>query len=244
MEDGLFHTQVHLGTISDVQIDLQTKLVKQQSFLEYIRYGCQINLMVAIDFTGSNGYPSSSRSLHYIHPNGQYNDYQQAIKSVGTILAEYDSDNSFPVWGFVIRFMLNSPVLFCLSQGAVVKGSMLASPVFNANFESDPYVKGVDGIMEVYRKAVHGVSFSGPTNFAPVINQACSLCSEQFSKDSQKYGILLILTDGEISDMSATTNAIIKGSALPLSIIIVGVCFGGFVRFLTLSRLEMQALTK
>lgn len=47
--------------------------------------------------------------------------------------------------------------------------------------------------------------------------------SEQVTQDNQKYFILLIITDGKISDMKETTDAIVRGSSLPLSIIIVGV---------------------
>ena len=43
------------------------------------------------------------------------------------------------------------------------------------------------------------------------------------SQDNQKYTILLIITDGVISDMQKTTDAIVYGSGLPLSIIVVGV---------------------
>lgn len=44
-------------------------------------------------------------------------------------------------------------------------------------------------------------------------------CSQQ----SQKYNILLIITDGVISDLQKTIDQIVYGSELPLSIIIVGV---------------------
>ena len=37
------------------------------------------------------------------------------------------------------------------------------------------------------------------------------------------YNILLIITDGEIHDMATTKDLIVQASALPLSIIIVGV---------------------
>jgi hypothetical protein len=40
---------------------------------------------------------------------------------------------------------------------------------------------------------------------------------------NQKYNILLIITDGIINDMQATINEVVRGSDLPLSIIIVGV---------------------
>jgi copine 1/2/3 len=44
-----------------------------------------------------------------------------------------------------------------------------------------------------------------------------------FSQEKQKYHILLIITDGMINDLEETKAAIIAASALPLSIIIVGV---------------------
>jgi len=43
------------------------------------------------------------------------------------------------------------------------------------------------------------------------------------NQQNQKYMILLILTDGIINDMEKTIDQIVRGSALPLSIIIVGV---------------------
>ena len=40
---------------------------------------------------------------------------------------------------------------------------------------------------------------------------------------NQQYHILMIITDGVISDMQATIDEIVRGSNLPLSIVIVGV---------------------
>ena len=34
----------------------------------------------------------------------KWNDYQKAIFSVGSILAKYDSDQKFPVWGFGAKY--------------------------------------------------------------------------------------------------------------------------------------------
>lgn len=44
---------------------------------------------IAIDFTGSNGEPSSPQSLHYINPEG-YNEYLSAIWAVGNVIQDYD----------------------------------------------------------------------------------------------------------------------------------------------------------
>lgn len=46
---------------------------------------------------------------------------------------------------------------------------------------------------------------------------------EQVTQANQKYFILLIITDGIINDMQKTIDQVVRGSNLPLSIIIVGV---------------------
>lgn len=38
--------------------------------LQFIAGGCEISLVVAIDFTASNGDPAMPNSLHYINPAG------------------------------------------------------------------------------------------------------------------------------------------------------------------------------
>merc|ERR1711881_188348 len=43
------------------------------------------------------------------------------------------------------------------------------------------------------------------------------------SQRNQKYIILMIITDGIINDMEKTIDQIVRGSSLPVSIIIVGV---------------------
>ena len=47
--------------------------------------------------------------------------------------------------------------------------------------------------------------------------------NEHVQQNNQKYFILLIITDGIINDMQKTIDEIVRGSAYPLSIIIVGV---------------------
>jgi hypothetical protein len=66
---------------------------------------------------------------------------------------------------------------------------------------------------------------SGPTHFAPLIRQATQIVESKggCTQTSQKYSILLILTDGMINDVEETKAAIVKASHHPLSIIIVGI---------------------
>lgn len=56
-------------------------------------------MIVAIDFTGSNGTPKHPTSLHYINPTAP-NQYQIAIASISQILMNYDSDKKIPAFGF------------------------------------------------------------------------------------------------------------------------------------------------
>lgn len=56
-------------------------------------------MIIAIDFTASNGVPKSPNSLHYMDHN-KPNQYQTAISSVAQILLNYDSDKRIPAFGF------------------------------------------------------------------------------------------------------------------------------------------------
>jgi hypothetical protein len=67
---------------------------------------------------------------------------------------------------------------------------------------SNPHCLGVRGLLDAYAGAIHRVTLWGPTNFAPVIRHAIEIARETGS--GQKYLVLLIITDGAITDMYAT----------------------------------------
>lgn len=73
------------------------------TFVDYLRGGCELSLMVAIDFTGSNGDPSLPDSLHYVVNGGRLNPYEHCITVIGSVLEQYDKDKKFPVYGFGAR---------------------------------------------------------------------------------------------------------------------------------------------
>ena len=66
-----------------------TPTSNQPSFVDYVSGGCEFNVTVAIDFTGSNGDPRQPGTLHYLHKDGQLNDYEKAIKAILTVLGTY-----------------------------------------------------------------------------------------------------------------------------------------------------------
>lgn len=65
------------------------------------------------------------------------------------------------------------------------------------------------------------IQLYGPTNFAPIIDHVARIASTD--QTGANYYVLLIITDGIITDMANTIRAIIAASYLPMSIIIVGV---------------------
>ncbi|THG17996.1 hypothetical protein TEA_001391 [Camellia sinensis var. sinensis] len=84
-------------------------------------------------------------------------------------------------------------------------------------------VEGVEGIMAAYGSALRNVALAGPTLFGQVINTAAEIAGRSLSQDSSKYFVLLIITDGVLTDLQETKDALVMASDLPLSILIVGV---------------------
>ena len=178
----------------------------EYDFTDFLRSGTQLNLMVAIDFTGSNGVPSQSSSLHYLR-GGSPNSYERAIWAVGGILEPYDSSKTFPVWGFGGRPMGSHGVNHCFSLAATE-------------------VQGVHGILEAYHTCLQSVELSGPTLFEHILRTASDIARR--SPPGEAYSVLLILTDGAIHDMPTTKSLIVDASVLPMSIIIVGIGHADF----------------
>ncbi|XP_033470711.1 copine-8 [Epinephelus lanceolatus] len=175
------------------------------TFLDYIKGGTQINFTVAIDFTASNGNPAQPTSLHYMSPY-QLNAYAMALKAVGEIIQDYDSDKMFPALGF----------------GAKLPPDGRVSHEFALNGNpQNPYCAGIEGVMEAYYQSLKSVQLYGPTNFSPVVNHVARYAASV--KDGSQYFVLLIITDGVISDMAQTKESIVNAACLPMSIIIVGV---------------------
>uniref|UniRef100_A0A7N5ZST0 C2 domain-containing protein n=1 Tax=Anabas testudineus TaxID=64144 RepID=A0A7N5ZST0_ANATE len=184
------------------------KRCQEYTFLDYIMGGCQIHFTIAIDFTGSNGDPISPQSLHYISPEG-YNEYLAAIWAVGNVIQDYNSSKMFPVFGF----------------GAQVPPTWQVSHEFPINFNpANPFCEGIEGVVHAYRQCLPQLKLWGPTNFSPVINHVACFARQAIQQNmASHYFVLLIITDGVITDMDQTRTAIVAASRLPMSIIIVGV---------------------
>jgi len=181
-------------------------LRREYSFIEYISGGMQLEFAVCVDFTASNGPIHTPQSLHYID-NRVPNQYEMAIRSVLEICEHYNHSKIFDAMGFGAKIPPNYEVKHLF-------------PLNVHNFQRQ--VEGVNGVLNAYKTCLTSTQLYGPTNFEPSIQEFAQK-ARTFPRDGSRYQILLIITDGVITDMMKTKLAIINASDLPLSIIIVGV---------------------
>lgn len=192
--------------LEDKKFLLNSNLSKSYKFLDYIKGGTKISAMIAIDFTASNGNPNETDSLHSVQKVP--NLYEMAIDSCVSTIANYDTDQQFPVFGYGAKVdPKNDQVSHC----------------FPINMTNDPNIFQVKGILDCYRNCIQNstIKLHGPTHFAPII-KLCTQIAKNV-KNYSTYSILMILTDGMINDWEETTDAVVEASKYPLSIIIVGI---------------------
>ena len=71
----------------------------------------------------------------------------------------------------------------------------------------DPEVDGLEGVVEAYKHAIGKVTLNGPTNFAPVLELVNEMTEKMScTQEYQQYNILLIITDGIITDLQKTID--------------------------------------
>lgn len=127
------------------------------------------------------------------------------------IIQDYDSDKQFPVLGFGARlppdgrisheFYVNmnptNPYCNGVAGGLILSHDVIIKNIYKVSINSF-----VIGVLEAYRSCIRQVQLYGPTNFTPVIEHVIKFA--QSYNDGNNYFILLILTDGVISDMPQT----------------------------------------
>jgi hypothetical protein len=183
-------------------------------FFEYLQNDLNITVITAIDFTASNGYYDQPNSLHRITP-GFLNDYKAVIASVCEILLNYDSDKLIHTYGFG-----GCPSGFPQLNHSSGKVSHFFPLTGDWNKCAG---EGIKGVFDIYTNALTKVELSGPTFFAPMFEEIVKFTKTSWKVDQDNYTVLLVITDGSIHDINRTIEEVIKGSELPLSIIIIGV---------------------
>ena len=130
------------------------------------------------------------------------------------ILDCYNSDKMYPMYGFGAN-VKNAPEPKKPTHCFALNGNIFR-----------PEVKGTDSMVNAYLNALTKLDFNKERRFSKIIenvNNYTSFTNQDDWHGNQKYNILLLLTDGIMDDFEETITQIVKGSELPLSIIIVGI---------------------
>ena len=136
------------------------------------------------------------------------NQYEQAIAAIVSILLNYDHGKKIPVMGFGAKY--GGVVRHCFQCGKELE------------------VDGLAGILHAYRGVFQtGLVMSRPTIYKDVLEETAKRAEKSLAdaqrRGSQAYTILLILTDGAVSDINGTIECLNRISDSPISVIIVGV---------------------
>lgn len=160
------------------------------------------NLIVGIDMTRSNlesGLKTfGGKSLHSVDNVEVSNPYMQSIRAVGRVLEKFDDDGKIPAFMFGDSFSKDKSV----------------TPFF----PDERSCNGVEDVLETYVRNVPHTTLSGPTSFEPLILKTIEIAKKQGG-----YYILMIICDGQVSDLKANQRALIEASKYPISIVCVGV---------------------
>jgi len=158
------------------------------------------NLVLGVDFTKSNLWTGKNsfggKSLHDI--SDVLNPYEQVIEIFGKTLEAFDDDHYIPSFIFGDISTTDKHVLPFYPNGQACYG--------------------FQDVMVRYREIAQCTTLSGPTSFAPIINETIKIVQQ-----AKSYHILLIIADGQITNEKETEEAIIRASNYPISIVVVGV---------------------
>ena len=165
-------------------------------------------LIVGIDFTKSNEWQGGKPywifdNLHQTDSH-QLNPYQQVLSIMCKSLAPFDEDQYIDAYGFGDEQTRNK--------------SVFSFQTNSLDDDGDQPCYKLEGVLEKYTEIVKGLTFSGPTSFAPLIRKAIELVKER-----KEYHILLIICDVAVNDRKETISAIVEASKYALSIVCIGV---------------------
>jgi E3 ubiquitin-protein ligase RGLG len=161
------------------------------------------NLLLGIDFTGSNKTQGSSsfggKCLHALSDR-EKNPYEYALELIWNSISDFDDNGRIMMYSF----------------GDTATRHHSVKQIGGAPCH------GLDQAIAEYRKAAIRLKMSGPTSFAPLIREAIRVVQK-----SNQFHILLIIGDGEVNHeldcLAESQRALVEASEYPLSIIMVGV---------------------
>ena len=195
---------------------------KFSRFIDLIENGLQIKLSFAIDYTNSNLKYTNPKSLHYIGNPERINPYENCLKYFGELVGSYDFNNKLAMLGY----------------GGIIPSTGETSHCFPISLTNNPYVKGIDEAIKLYKKSLPQIDLDGPTYFFPIYKENLVMLKEEDENcPTSIYHLLVIITDGIIHDLDEMKRQLIKNQDSPISICIVGV---GDLNFSTMYQLDCR----
>ena len=202
--------KVKLATNINTRIENYYKTYDElEAALRLAGFEC-MQMAVGIDFSKSNewtGKKSYQRGLH--DTRGGETPYGKALRLMSSIVSRFDDDDIYPVYRF----------------GCINTQDKSVLPLMYPE-QDDPHFCGFDAVREAYEHIAPHIEMSGPTTFAPMIRQVMEISKET----GNQYMILVLLTDGDVTDMDADMKALQETSNYPVSVVAVGLGDGPFKR--------------
>ena len=185
--------------------------IRQYSIHDYLAKGLEINCFALIDFSASNGDPTSFDSLHSMSARGQY---QAAMETIMPAIFNIDSDRIVPCYGFGATFpniQINEPKHFFHLIGRE---------------QSARIPNSLETMISFYKSAFSYVKGCEPTLLSPALKAMIEFV--EISMAGTKYNPLsyyffVVFTDGKIEDMEETCDLMVRSSKLPMGFLFLGV---------------------
>ncbi|KAJ3428764.1 copine-8 [Anaeramoeba flamelloides] len=212
------------------------KLSYPIKFVSLLQRGLRIQTHCALDFTESN--------LENHQINEKYlNPFEKCLSAVVPLLLKYDKDEKIPLYGY---------------GGSLKEQNDKTPPFFHLNMQENPECEGLEGILDAYKGSLKKITLGDMGNatggdtdwrankgryfrddFYQVVNHICDICEKQLPSNlalpPDPYHILFFIIDGDSFDTVGTNRALIRASALPISIVLIGL---GNTRFKNLAKFD------
>lgn len=187
-----------------IPMTIKTTTVKY-TFIKFIKeMGGRFNVTFGIDFTGSNYNAKKNIDQHCIKPinKDKPNYYKKAILECGEVLDKYSKDHYYSVFGFGLKF----------------EGKPKSCININA---SQQKIYSLKKVVEEYDEFLNKIILSSPSSICPIIDKF----KEEIKKNnnSKNFNVLMIITDGCISDYKEVIDSVIEDQNLPMCINIIGI---------------------
>lgn len=206
------------------------KLPRPTSFVQALHGGLEVVTLCALDYTGSNG------NMHDVVA-GAPNPYEECVAAVTSILLEYDADGRLPLLGYggktrrALGGKPDFPPYFTVrpdgAESVGVGGILADMAAYRGRITLGDMGSARGGDME-WRASRDGKYYCD--DFYAVINRACDDAQRELetagaplSVMPRAYRVLFLVIDGDGFDQPGTRRAIVRASALPISIVLIGV---------------------